>query len=105
MAQNNAVPEACDCAKKWVTIGLSKIFPLGNSYFGFSSVTPPPHHILVCALTAAFLDGFLSNCMEVYRGKIYTPIVFGGAAPSVLSFIGSKVIFWWKCVRSAGHIS
>ena len=22
MAQNNAVPEACDCAKKWVTIGL-----------------------------------------------------------------------------------
>ena len=24
MAQNNAVPEACDCAKKWVTIGLNK---------------------------------------------------------------------------------
>ena len=22
MAQNNAVPEACDCTKKWVTIGL-----------------------------------------------------------------------------------
>ena len=45
-------------------------------------------------------------CMEVYRGKIYTPIVFGDAAPSVSSFIGSKVIFWWKsCVRSAGHIS
>ena len=45
-------------------------------------------------------------CMEVYLGKIYTPIVFGDAAPSVPSFIGSKVIFWWKsCVRSAGHIS
>ena len=39
-------------------------------------------------------------CMEVYLGKIYTPIVL------VPSFIGSKVIFWWKsCVRSAGHIS
>ena len=35
-------------------------------------------------------------------GKIYTPILFGDAAPSVPSFIGSKVIFWWKyvCVRS-----
>ena len=44
--------------------------------------------------------------MEVYLGKIYKPIVFGDAAPSVPSFIGSKVIFWWKsCVRSAGHIS
>ena len=43
--------------------------------------------------------------MEVYRGKIYMPIVFGNASPSVPSFIGSKVIFWWKCVRSAGHIS
>ena len=31
-------------------------------------------------------------CMEVYLGKIYTPIVFGDAAPSVPSFIGSKVI-------------
>ena len=31
--------------------------------------------------------------MEVYLGKIYTPIVFGNAAPSVLSFIGSNVIF------------
>ena len=45
-------------------------------------------------------------CMEVYLGKIYTLVVFGDAAPSVQSFIGSKVIFWWKfCVRSAGHIS
>ena len=25
MAQNNVVPEACDCAKKWVTIGLKDI--------------------------------------------------------------------------------
>ena len=41
--------------------------------------------------------------MEVYLGKIYTLVVFGDAAPSVQSFIGSKVIFWWKfCVRSAG---
>ena len=36
--------------------------------------------------------------MEVYLGKIYTPIVFGDAAPSVPSFIGSKVIFWWNLV-------
>ena len=44
--------------------------------------------------------------VAVYLGKIYTPIVFGDAAPSVPSFIGSKVIFWWKSfVRSAGHIS
>ena len=33
--------------------------------------------------------------MEVYLGKIYMPIVFGDAAPSVPSFIGSKVIFSW----------
>ena len=45
-------------------------------------------------------------CMEVYLGKIYKPIVFGDAAPSVQSFIGSNVIFLWKsCVHSAGHIS
>ena len=65
-------------------------------------------HILVCALTAALiLDRFLSNFVwQVYLGIIYTPFVFGDAAPSVPSFIGSKVIFWWKsCVRSAGHIS
>ena len=31
--------------------------------------------------------------MEVYLGKIYTPIVLGDAAPSVPSFKGSKVIF------------
>ena len=31
--------------------------------------------------------------MEVYLGKVYTSIVFGNAAPSVPSFIGSKVIF------------
>ena len=83
--------------------------PAGSAggYFGFSSVTPPPRHILVCALTAAFLDRFLSNFVwSVHLGKIYTPIVFGDAAPSVPSFIGPKVIFWWKsCVRSAGHIS
>ena len=47
-------------------------------------------------------------CMEVYLGKIYMPIVFGDAAPSVApsvpSFIGSKVIYL-TCVHSAGHIS
>ena len=42
----------------------------------------------------------------VHHSQIYTPIGFGDAALSVPSFIGSKVIFWWKsCVRSAGHIS
>ena len=64
-------------------------------------------HILVCALTAAFLDGFLSNfvwrCILVKSTHL---LCFGDAAPSVQSFIGSKVIFWWKfSVRSAGHIS
>ena len=42
--------------------------------------------------------------MEVYLGNIYTSIVFGDAAPSVPSFIGSKVIFG-RNLRSAGHIS
>ena len=41
--------------------------------------------------------------MEVYLGKIYTPIVFGDAAPSVQSFIGSKVIFWWKSFMCTLH--
>ena len=130
--------------------------PAGTAggYFGFSSVTPPPppprpppRHILVCALTATFLDGFFSNfvwkcilvistrlvflvmlppefrllqgqrsyfgwhyfvcsnscisgqiffkfCMKVYLGTIYALIVYSGAAPSVPSFTGSKVIFW-----------
>ena len=40
-------------------------------------------------------------CMEVYLAKIYSSLVFGNAAPSVPSFIGSKVIFRWKSfVRS-----
>ena len=43
-------------------------------------------------------------CMGVYHGKIYT-VVFGDAAPSVQSFIGSNVICWKSCMRSAGHIS
>ena len=50
-----------------------------------------------------FFQIFVHRCIMVI---IYTPIVFGNAALSVPSFIGSKVIFWWKCcVRSAGHIS
>ena len=32
MAQNNAVPEACDCAKKWVSIGLIMIFSSANNF-------------------------------------------------------------------------
>ena len=65
-------------------------------------------HILVCARNSCIISWRISFkfCMEVYLGKIYTPIVFGDAAPSVQSFIGSNVIFWWKsCVHSAGHIS
>ena len=42
--------------------------------------------------------------MEVYLGQIYTPLVFGDAAPSVPSFIGSKVILV-ESVHCAGHIS
>ena len=38
MAQNNAVPEACDCAKKWVSIGLiesiHRHFDYFNNFFG-----------------------------------------------------------------------
>ena len=58
------------------------------SYFGGN---------LVCTLQATFLDGLiLSNLFtDVHHTQIYTPIVFGDAAPSVLSFIGSKVIFWF----------
>ena len=46
--------------------------------------------------------------MEVYR-EIYTPIFVGDAAmstptPIVASLLG-QVIFWWKCVCFAGHIS
>ena len=75
------------------------------SYFGGN---------LLCALQATFLDRFLSNLVQisfkfstdVHHSQIYTPTVFRDAAPSVPSFIGSKVLFWWKsCVRSAGHIS
>ena len=44
--------------------------------------------------------------MGVYLGVIYTPIVFGGAAPNVPSLIGSKVIFRAQhCVRSNSCIS
>ena len=45
--------------------------------------------------------------MEVYLGKMYMPIVFGDAAPSVPSFIGSKVIFWWKfvCALTAAFLT
>ena len=62
---------------------------------------------LAWGLQATFLD-FLSFkcCNEVHRGQIYTPIVFGDAVLSLVSFVGSKVTFWLlSCVRSASHIS
>ena len=63
--------------------------------------------LYTCALAAAFRDRFFFKfCMGVYFAKIYTSNVFGDAAPSVLSFIGLKVIFWFVSgVRYAGHIS
>ena len=68
------------------------------SYFG--------SHSCVCSNSCISWRISFKFCMEVYLGKIYTPIVFGDATPSVPSFIRSKVIFWWKsCVRSVGHIS
>ena len=54
---------------------------------------------LFCALTATFLDGFLSTCMEVCLSRIYTSLVFGDGTTCVPSVIGSKVIFWWLSVR------
>ena len=41
--------------------------------------------------------------MEVYLGKIYTPIVFGNAAPSVPSFIGSNVTLLEMCALCRPH--
>ena len=60
----------------------------------------------LCALfQLRFLTDFVKLCMDVYLSKIYTLIVFGDAAPSVPSLIGSKVIFKWTfLIRSAGHI-
>ena len=48
----------------------------------------------MCALSSAFVHGILSNVVhrKVYLSQLYPPGVFGGAAPSVPSFIGSKVI-------------
>ena len=53
--------------------------------------------VLLCVLCRPqFLTDFFSKIyMEVHHSQIYTPIVFGIAAPIFLSFIGSKVIFWW----------
>ena len=50
MAQNNAVPEACDCAKKWVSIGLSasKHFKVCNLH------TVKALNILLCILQRYF---------------------------------------------------
>ena len=49
---------------------------------------------------------FFQILYGVYLAKIYTSNVFGDAAPSILSFIGLKVIYWLVSgVRSAGHIS
>ena len=66
-------------------------------------IMPRAHRDAIWMWYALYKKGTL---LLLYHGKIYTFIVFGDAAPSVLSFIGSNVIFWWKsCVRSAGHIS
>ena len=46
---------------------------------------------LLCAVTATFLDRFLSNV--VWRCVL--SLVFGDAATCVPSVMGSKVIFWW----------
>ena len=83
--------------------------PAGTTggYFGFSSVTPPqspprpppPRHILVCALTAAFLDGFLSKFVWRYILVKSTRLLFlVMLPPGIPSLIGSKVIFWWNVV-------
>ena len=55
MAQNNAVPEACDCAKKWVSIGLkSEVSVFGMAGLVFAEVyLPMPligHLIIACLL-------------------------------------------------------
>ena len=57
----------------------------------------------VCTLQATFLD-FLSFkfCMVVHHGQIYTPIVFGDAILSLVSFVTCWLL---SCVRSASHIS
>ena len=49
-------------------------------------------------------------CMKVYLSQLYPPRLFGGAAPSVPSFIGSKVILVdilvsHSCARSKRCIS
>ena len=57
--------------------------------------------ILVEILCALCRPHFLTDFFQIlYRSassysQIYTPIVFGDAAPCVPSFIGSKVIFWF----------
>ena len=57
-------------------------------------------HILVCTLhvTAAFLDGFLSNFVWKCIIVNSTRLLFWWRCPSVPSFIGSKVIFWFILV-------
>ena len=37
----------------------------------------------------------LKVCTDVLHSQIYTPIVFGDAAPVFCLFIGLKVIFWF----------
>ena len=44
MAQNNAVPEACDCAKKWVTIGLILFSYYSHHYYNYYHNHYHHHH-------------------------------------------------------------
>ena len=86
--------------KKFYAIGPWRILWIQQRYAAAAS------HSCVRSNSCIYWRISFKFCMEVYLGKIYTPILFGDAAPSVPSFIGWKVIFWWKsCVRSAGHIS
>ena len=50
---------------------------------------------ILCALSRPhFLLNFFQIFTDVHHSQIYTPIVFGGAALGVPSFIGSKFFFF-----------
>ena len=62
-------------------------------------------HFCVRLLNRICLRISLKFCMRVYLNQLYPCRVFGGAAPSVPSFIGSKVIFGWhSCFHSLSCI-
>ena len=59
MAQNNAVPEACDCAKKWVSIGLMTVW-LTHSYI------------------ASFTNNNLTSCRNCTSNQQALPVTASG---------------------------